>query len=208
MDNDTLTSVVEAIIFAGTEPLSAQSIAATLSDVSIEKIQEILDQLEQYYRRRSRGFNLVKVAGGYQFRTLPELAQWVLKSKKERPTKLSRAALETLSIIVYNKPITRHKIEQIRGVESSGTIRGLLDKELIITLGRQDIPGRPILYGPSKKFLEVFGLKDFSELPDLPEAEKLQEDQQSLTNEVSNSTNDNDDPFYENQMEVSQNDSS
>ncbi len=174
MDDDHLISIVEAIVFASPEPVSARSLASTIEAVPAERIQNALDKLEKYYSSRRRGFLLNRVAGGYQFRTMPELAQWILKAKNERPTKLSRASLETLSIIVYNNPITRHKIEQIRGVESSGTIRSLLDKELILAVGRQDVPGRPILYGPSKKFLEVFGLKDFSELPSLPEAEIIE----------------------------------
>ena len=177
MDDDLLISIVEAIIFASSEPVSAQSLFSTLQTVPLDRIQSSLDRLDGYYSQRRRGFTLNKVAGGYQFRTLPELAQWILKAKDERPTRLSRASLETLSIIAYNNPITRHKIEQIRGVESSGTIRSLLDKELILTMGRQDVPGRPILYGPSKKFLEVFGLKDFSELPSLPEVEQLEVEQ-------------------------------
>lgn len=174
MDDDLVKSAIEAIIFAASEPVSLQSLVMALQPEPTEKIQKCLDQLENYYSARRRGFQLTKVAGGYQFRTLPELAQWILKSRNERPSKLSRAALETLSIIVYNHPITRHKVEQIRGVESSGTIRSLMDKELVLSMGRQDIPGRPILYGPTKKFLEVFGLKDFSELPELPEAEQIE----------------------------------
>lgn len=173
MDDEFLISILEAIIFASSEPVSTQTLFQILQTTPIEKIQSSLDRLEEYYSKRRRGFTLNRVAGGYQFRTLQEHSQWILKSKNEKPARLSRAALETLSIIVYNRPITRQKIEQIRGVESSGTIRSLLDKELILAMGRQDIPGRPILYGPSKKFLEVFGLRDFSELPSLPEVEQL-----------------------------------
>lgn len=173
MDDELLASIVEAIIFASSEPVSAQGISLIIPDAPLAKIHNILKNMEHYYASRSRGFRLTKVAGGYQFRTLPELAQWVIKSRNERPARLTRAALETLSIIVYNNPVTRHKIEQIRGVESSGTIRSLLEKELILAIGRQDIPGRPILYGPSRKFLEVFGLKDFSELPALPDVEEF-----------------------------------
>lgn len=175
MDDDLLISIVEAVVFASSDPVSTQSLVSTIQTVPADRIQSSLDKLEEYYSKRRRGFVLNKVAGGYQFRTLPELAQWILKAKNERPAKLSRASLETLSIIVYNNPITRHKIEQIRGVESSGTIRSLMDRELIVVLGRQDVPGRPILYGPSRKFLEVFGLKDFSELPSLPEAEHIED---------------------------------
>ncbi len=173
MDDELLTSIVESIIFASSEPVSIQTLASAISSATRERIEDSLNRLEAYYARRRSGFHLMKVAGGYQFRTLPELAQWVIKARNERPAKLTKAALETLSIIVYNNPVTRHKIEQIRGVESSGTIRSLLDKELIVAMGRQDVPGRPILYGPTRKFLEVFGLKDFSELPSLPEAERL-----------------------------------
>lgn len=139
----------------------------------MEQIQGVLDELEEEYRLRSRGFVLAKVAGGYQFRSLPKVAPWILEIKKVKPSRLSRAALETLAIIAYNQPITRSRIEQIRGVEGSGIIKNLLERDLITVVGRKDIPGRPLLYGTSRRFLELFSLPDLASLPPLPEIESL-----------------------------------
>jgi segregation and condensation protein B len=135
----------------------------------------VLEELEQEYLERSRGFFLSKVAGGYQFRSLPKIAPWILEMKKVRPTKPRRAALETLCIIAYNQPVTKGRIEQIRGVESSGTLKYLLERDLIEVVGRKDVAGRPLLYGTSRRFLEVFGLPDLASLPPLPEIEKIEE---------------------------------
>ena len=132
-----------------------------------------MDELEQEYLERSGGFVLAKVAGGYQFRSLPNIAPWILEMRRMKPARLSRAALETLSIIAYNQPVTKGRIEQIRGVESSAPLRSLVERDLVVIVGRKDIAGRPILYGTSKRFLEVFGLADLASLPALPEIENL-----------------------------------
>ena len=174
MDRDFLKSIVEGVIFAHSEPLSAESLAAAMQGAPLQQIQSVLDELEEEYRLRSRGFLLVKVAGGYQFRSLPKVAPWILEMKKIKPSRLSRAALETLAIIAYNQPITRSRIEQIRGVESAGIVRNLLDRDLVTVVGRKDIPGRPLLYGTSHRFLEVFNLPDLASLPPLPEIESLE----------------------------------
>lgn len=118
---------------------------------------------------------LARVAGGYQFRSLPNIAPWILEMRRMKPARLSRAALETLSIIAYNQPVTRGRIEQIRGVESSAPLRSLVERDLVVIVGRKDIAGRPILYGTAKRFLEVFGLPDLASLPALPEIENLNE---------------------------------
>jgi len=168
---------VEGLIFSHSEPLSAQSIASVVQDASPKEIQSILDGLEQEYLQRSRGFVLSKVAGGYQFRSLSHIAPWILEMRRMKPARLSRAGLETLAIVAYNQPITRNQIEQIRGVETAGTIKSLLERDLISVVGRKDIPGRPLLYGTSKRFLEVFGLEDLTSLPPLPEIETLPDEE-------------------------------
>jgi segregation and condensation protein B len=170
---DLLKSVVEGLIFAGSEPVSVQSLVDVIQETGTEEIQRVLDELEEEYGQRSRGFMLSRVAGGYQFRSLPGIAPWILEMRRTKPARLSRAALETLAIIAYNQPITRHQIEQIRGVETAGTIRNLVERELAVVVGRKDIPGRPLLYGTSRRFLEVFGLSDLASLPPLPEIEAL-----------------------------------
>ena len=175
MDTKLLKSVIEGLIFAHPEPVSIDSLAAVIQEASSERIQSVLDELEQEYLERSRGFTLAKVAGGYQFRSLPNIAPWILEMRRMKPARLSRAALETLSIIAYNQPVTRGRIEQIRGVESSAPLRSLVERDLVVIVGRKDIAGRPLLYGTSKRFLEVFGLPDLASLPPLPEIENLNE---------------------------------
>lgn len=173
MDRDLLKSIVEGLIFVHTYPLSVSAIAKVIPDEKEDAVQSVIDELVQEYRNRYRGFCLVKAAGGYQFRSLPELASWILEMKKTKPARLSRASLETLSIIAYNQPITRARVEQIRGVESSGIIRSLMERGLVESVGRKDVPGRPLLYGSTRRFLEVFGLQELASLPPLPEIEEL-----------------------------------
>jgi segregation and condensation protein B len=175
LDEKLLKSVIEGLIFAHSEPVTTDSLAAVIQGISSERIQSALDELENEYQERSRGFTLAKVAGGYQFRSLPNIAPWILEMRRMKPARLSRAALETLSIIAYNQPVTRGRIEQIRGVESSAPLKSLLERDLVVIVGRKDIVGRPLLYGTSKRFLEVFGLHDLASLPALPEIENLNE---------------------------------
>jgi segregation and condensation protein B len=162
-------------VFAHHEPLSLDTLAQILGDVPLDTLKAVLDELEDEYRARNRGFVLTKVGGGYQFRSLPQTAAWILKLKSIKPSRLSRAALETLAIIAYNQPVTRHEIEQVRGVESAGTLKHIIERELVAVVGRKDIPGRPLLYGTTKRFLEVFGLKDLASLPPLPDPEPIQD---------------------------------
>jgi segregation and condensation protein B len=173
VDQDQLKSVIEGLLFTSSDPVGVNTLASVVSGESRQRIQGILDELEDEYRRRSRGFVLVQVAGGYQFRTLPAIAPWLKDLNRLKPSRLSRAALETLAIVAYNQPITKASVEQIRGVESSGPIKSLIDRELIAILGRKDVPGRPLLYGTSRRFLEVFGLPGLEALPPLPDPETL-----------------------------------
>jgi segregation and condensation protein B len=173
VDPQLLKSIIEGLIFAHSEPVTVDSLAAVLQETSADKIQSVLDGLQDEYLQRSRGFVLVKVAGGYQFRSLPNIAPWILEMRRMKPARLSRAALETLSIVAYNQPVTKSRIEQIRGVESSAPLRSLVERDLVVIVGRKDIAGRPMLYGTSKRFLEVFGLPDLASLPALPEIENI-----------------------------------
>ncbi|MBI4965181.1 MAG: SMC-Scp complex subunit ScpB [Desulfomonile tiedjei] len=175
MEKQLLKSIVEGLIFAYHEPVSLDTLSRVIQTAGPESIKSVLDELEEEYTVRNRGFLLVTVAGGYQFRSLPAVAPWILEMKSMKPSKLSRAAMETLSIVAYNQPITRHQIEQVRGVESAATIRGLVERELIAIVGKKDIPGRPLLYGTTRRFLEVFGLSDLASLPPLPELETIAE---------------------------------
>ena len=118
------------------------------------------------------------MAEGYQFRTKSEYAQFILRMLKASPTRLSRAALETLAIIAYKQPILRHEIERLRGVDVGGILRTLLEKDLIRIMGRKSLPGRPLIYGTAKKFLEVFGLRDLESLPKLKEIKEFRLEEQ------------------------------
>jgi segregation and condensation protein B len=172
LDDSRLKSVIEGLIFAQAEPLSAAALGAITGEPP-ERVHLALEQLVEEYGARARGFFLARVSDGYQFRSLPEIAPWVLEMKKKRPARLTRAALEVLSIIAYNQPVTRSGIEQIRGVESSAILKSLQERDLVRVVGKKEIAGRPLLYGTTNRFLEVFGLNDLTALPPLPEMEDL-----------------------------------
>jgi segregation and condensation protein B len=176
LHREFLKSIVEGLIFAQPEPVSIETLKAVIVDSSTDEIRSVIDELAHEYEQRNRGFVLAQVAGGYQFRSLPSVAPWILEMKKVKPSRLSRAALEVLTIIAYNQPVTRGGIEQIRGVESGATVRNLIERDLVTVVGRKDVPGRPLLYGTSKRFLEVFGLPDLASLPPLPEAESIMDE--------------------------------
>lgn len=174
--------IVDALIFASDTPLNIQKIKQILEEVSKEPvskkdIREIIEELNKDNRERQRGFYLQEVAGGYQFRTRPNYAMWVKKLKKAKPFRLTQSTMETLAIIAYKQPVIRTELEKIRGVDSGGIIKNLLERNLIKIVGRKNIPGRPFLLGTTKRFLEVFGLEKLSDLPTLKEFESLDESQ-------------------------------
>jgi segregation and condensation protein B len=139
-----------------------------------------LQHLGEDFDREGRGLQLVEVAGGFQLVTRPDYAPWIKRLDRARSVpKLSRSALESLAIIAYKQPIVRTDIEQIRGVETSSVLRTLLERKLVRMVGRKDSPGRPILYGTTKTFLQHFGLRDLSELPPLREFTELGESEQA-----------------------------
>ena len=157
--------LLEALIFAGTQALDEQELADRLPNDA--DVKRLLADLGEIYA--GRGVNLVQVAGGYAFRTAPDLSE---KLKIERPVtrKLSRAAIETLAIIAYHQPVTRTEIEQVRGVAVDGVMQTLLERSLVEQLGRAEVVGRPMTYGTTALFLEYFGLRA---LEDLPAADEL-----------------------------------
>lgn len=162
---DDLKNIVESLLFVSASPLSAEQIKNLLPDAETREIRRALEALEEEYKNRDGGFALEAVAGGYQFRTRPEYRQWIEKLHQPQPAKLSRAAMETLAIVAYHQPVLRSEIEHIRGVNSGNTLRFLLEKKLIRVLGRREIPGRPLVYGTTRKFLETFGLNNLQDLP-------------------------------------------
>lgn len=163
-----LKRLVEAFIFAADSPLSLDRLSIFLEQ-SKATLRPIIAELQQEYDASNHGFFLAEVAGGYQFRTAAELAPLLKKMNRTRTSRFSRAALETLAIIAYRQPATRAEIEYLRGVDSGGVMKTLLDKNLLRILGKKDIPGRPLMYGTSRQFLELFGLRDLNDLPTLKE---------------------------------------
>jgi segregation and condensation protein B len=169
------TAIIEALIFASETPLTPERAAEILPDAEKKEILSLFEELEREYEARGGGVLLMQVAGGFQFRTRQDLAPWIRKFKAARPAMLSPAALETLAVIAYRQPLVKSEIDRIRGVDVSGALKGLLDKKIVRIVGRKDVPGKPIIYGTTKKFLEVFNLRDLSELPTLRELKDLQE---------------------------------
>ena len=173
MDDSERKALIESLIFVSETPLSVDRIREILGDLPRKEIQRLLSELVDEYQRTPRGFTLVEVAGGFQFRTRPEHAEWIRKMKKIRPLGFSPAAMETLAIVAYRQPIVRAEIEKIRGVDCGGVLRTLLERKLIKIIGKKDVPGKPLVYGTTQKFLETFGLKELSSLPTLKDLESL-----------------------------------
>jgi segregation and condensation protein B len=173
MTDKRLNLIIEALLFSSDRPIDASAIRACLPDESLSNIKLALTELQTHYEKVQRSFVLKEVAQGYQFRTRAEYAPFVLKFHKASPSRLSKPALETLAIIAYKQPILRQEIERVRGVDSGGVVRSLLEKGLIRILGRKNLPGQPLIYGTTKTFLEVFDLKDLHSLPSLKEIKEL-----------------------------------
>jgi len=167
--DDRLIGIVESVLFACAEPITLQRLADVVAGPSKGEIRAALAALAERSEREGRGIRLVEVASGYQFRTAPQHAEWVRRLFQQRPWRLTRATLETLAIIAYKQPITRAEIEAIRGVDVDSVLASLLGRKLVKILGRKDVIGRPLLYGTTRQFLEVFGLRDLAALPGLSE---------------------------------------
>lgn len=168
-----LEPVIEALLFVSGSPLSLEKIQETLKGVSKTQLREAIQGLRCRYEEAKGGIQIIEVAGGYQMVTRPEFHPWVERLQKVRPSRLSRAALETLALVAYRQPITRAEIEEVRGVTVDGVLKTLLERNLIRIVGRKNEMGRPILYGTTKEFLRYFGLRDISDLPPLKEIEAL-----------------------------------
>lgn len=181
---EKIKAVIEALIFASDTPLSPEKIRVVIPEAEKTEIKEIIDQLIAEYNERQGGIILQEVAGGFQFRTNQEISQWIKKLKITKPHSLSPQAMETLAIVAYRQPIVKSEIEDIRGVDAGGPLKGLLEKKLIRIVGRKDVPGKPIIYGTTRKFLEVFNLKDIMDLPNLRELKELNKQQEQVELEI------------------------
>lgn len=166
MDIQQISRALECLLFVATEPVPMKTLVEVLREDE-ECLQNALRLLEE--RLQESGLQVVQVAGGYQLSTRPEFAEVVARYLQPQPTKLSRAAPETVAIIAYRQPITLPEIEAIRGVQSEGVVRTLLQRGLIQEVGRKQTAGRPVLYGTTPQFLHYFGLNSLEELPELDE---------------------------------------
>jgi len=184
MEEHDLKPILEGILFVSESPVKLDTLTEILREWDKDALLEGIDRLRKEHEEDSRGLELVEVAGGYQFRTKPRWAQWVNRLKKTKPVKLSQAALETLAIIAYRQPVIRPTIEMIRGVDSGGVLRSLLEKGLIRIAGRKEIAGRPLIYGTTKTFLELFNLNTLSDLPTLKEIQPPPEPEGILKEEI------------------------
>lgn len=174
MTNEERRAALEAIIYAADEPATVEQLATALGEEK-PAVQAALDELVACYAAEERGIEVRAVAGGYKLYTKPQhhdVVRRFIKSLRP-PLRLTMPALETLAVISYKQPVTAPEIQEIRGVNTSGVIKTLLDKRLITTAGRKEVIGRPILYRTSKEFLMRFGLSDLDELPSLKEFEAL-----------------------------------
>lgn len=163
---------IEALIFVSEAPLKSERIAEILELTNAEVVN-LLGELAEGYDQSGSGLQLEEVAEGFQFRTRSESADYIQQLIHSRPYRFSRAALETLAIVAYRQPTTRAEVEYLRGVDSGGVFKTLLEKQLIRILGKKDVPGRPLIYGTTRDFLEFFGLRDLSTLPTLKEFSEL-----------------------------------
>jgi segregation and condensation protein B len=170
---DDLKNIIESLLFVAEEPLSSEQIKQVLSLADTKMIRQTLNELIADYEERQGAFTLHEVAGGYQFRSRPDYVPWIKRLLQPKPSRLSKAALETLAIIAYKQPMIRSDVEHLRGVDCGGVLRMLLERKLIRVLGRKEIPGRPLIYATTKQFLQVFDLKNLKDLPSPREIEAL-----------------------------------
>lgn len=177
MDKDSLKPLIETIIFAADHPISFEKLMNVLEGEKRDEVKTALNELIVDYHQSRRGFLIEDVAGGYQIRTRPEFSPWIRRLFKIGFQKLSKASMETLAMIAYKQPVTRIEIEELRGVDSGGVLKTLMDRNLIKIIGRKEMPGRPAVYGTTKEFLEIFDLKDLSCLPTLKEIIMPQEEE-------------------------------
>ncbi len=187
MDTSEQRKHIEALVFVSESPIKSERIAEIIGMKNSE-VLVLLGEISAGYDRSGSGLELVAVAEGFQMRTRQDSVAFIQQLIKSRPFRFSRAALETLSIVAYRQPVTRAEVEYLRGVDSGGVFKTLLEKQLIRILGKKDVPGRPLLYGTTREFLEFFGLLDLSALPTLKEFSELSpeslETEVTLLNEI------------------------
>jgi len=171
-----LKRIIEALLFASGEPLSTERIFEALKDDAFDKkqIEKAIRELSDDYAALDLSFKIIEVKDGFMLVTKPQFANWIKKlTHKVKTARLSQAALETIAIVAYKGPITRVQIDDIRGISSFGVVATLLKRGLIKVVGREDVPGRPMLYDVTDKFYFYFGIKSRDDLPRLREIEEI-----------------------------------
>ncbi len=172
-------TVVESLLFLAERPLTPEDLRQA-TGVDLERLAKALDQLSGQYREGLSGIVLHEVAGGWQLRTSPLNSSFARRFLRVKPQRLTRAALETLAIVAYRQPVTRPEVEDVRGVDCGAVLKALLERRLVKILGKKEEPGRPILYGTTREFLEFFALKDLASLPTLREFHELSEEHREI----------------------------
>jgi len=173
MDANEKRRIIEALVLASPDPISAARLAELIPYCTAAQAKDLVNELNTEYQDQDRSFEIWEVAGGYQIRTRAEFSGYMQKLRRTRALRLSRAALESLAIIAYKQPMTRAEVDGVRGVDTGPVVKSLLERRLVRIVGHREVPGRPMLYGTSKRFLEVFGLKSLKDLPALRELEEL-----------------------------------
>ncbi len=173
-----LQEIIESLIFISLEPLSLEKIKNVLTEFEEKEIEQAIKELLENYMANERGIHIIQAAGGFLFSTKPEHDSWIKRLLKvERKGRLSSAALETLSAIAYHQPVTLAEISALRGVDSTHTLKTLLQKRLVKIVGRKKSPGNPLIYRTSEKFLTYFGLNSIKDLPSPEELSKILEEE-------------------------------
>ncbi len=179
MSPERARTLVEALLFLAEKPLGVEEIRLA-TGLEPARIRKALDEIAGHFREGVSGIVLHEVAGGWQLRTSPDAVDCARRFLRVKPQRLTRAALETLAIVAYRQPVTRPEVEDIRGVDSGAVMKALLERRLLKILGKKEEPGRPILYGTTREFLEFFALKDLASLPTLREFHELSEEHRDI----------------------------
>src|SRR5271157_1875994 len=166
-DRQEQRRIVEGLLLAAPEPLTDQRLGELVPGANASTVRELVTELNAEYARQGRGFEISEVAGGWQLRTCADLSEYIHALRPRRAVRPSRAALETLAVVAYKQPITRAEIEHVRGVDAGAVLRSLLERDLVRIAGHREIPGRPMLYATTRRFLEVFGLSALEDLTSL-----------------------------------------
>ena len=177
--------IIESLLFASDAPIGLATLVEVMAGPDKEEIRTLLDEMAIEFDESRRGVALVEIAGGYQLLSRKECAPWIEKMlRTRRKVRLSRAGLETLAIVAYKQPITKTDIDGIRGVDSSGSLHTLLERNLVLIAGRSKAVGRPLLYATSQEFFQYMGINDLSDLPELKELGSVLEERERAQMEL------------------------